>query len=704
MDAIAGRGRGWLLAVALLGAGTAAVDATRYASYLIDDTFISFRYARNWVDGRGLVFNAGERVEGYTNFSFVALAALAMRVGIDPVRATKALSVVAALATLCLVAWMGGRGCLRAASADGVACQEARPLGEPTGIAIAAVLLLLPLQAFTYWAVASFETMLFTALLTAATTCLMRERATGDGNWSAVLFVALALTRPEGALLAVVANGAFAIVDLGFPPRLTAAVVLRRYGVKLLLFSLCFGAYTAWRWSYYGRLLPNTFYAKVTGDAAQLATGARQLGEWALEYPLPALTLLLPLGLLSRAGRGAAGRAPVMVAVYLITATYSAYVVLVGGDFMPFFRFNVPVLPLQCLLLAWMLRSLPRLICRFALPAAILVNLVASHLGEQPYRAFVAHRTTVVGEQVGAWLHDHLQSDDLIALNTAGAVPYASGLPALDMLGLTDAAIAERPVYVVSTGWAGHRRGWGAYVIERRPAVILWYNSAGLREPHYLSDRELADNPYFRFFYAPRRVALPAAPAPAGTPLARFLGAPFGGTRGRATSGDLGMAAEVVEAPVEHTALTSAPIEVNYFALARRDAVLWPLAETSNRDVQRFVDDVAAVWAAAPAPPPAREEDRLQVEALCEEARQAVAAGDHAAARTALDQALRRNATVHSPLVYQYVANLAVLTGDLFTAVGAQKEALRLAPANALYRRNLVRLLAMPFASVKRET
>nr|MBC8422663.1 hypothetical protein [bacterium] len=33
-----------------------------------EDAFISFRYAANLLDGHGLVFNPGERVEGYTNF------------------------------------------------------------------------------------------------------------------------------------------------------------------------------------------------------------------------------------------------------------------------------------------------------------------------------------------------------------------------------------------------------------------------------------------------------------------------------------------------------------------------------------------------------------------------------------------------------------------------------------------------------------
>jgi hypothetical protein len=36
--------------------------------FTVEDAYISFRYARNFVQGHGLVFNPGERVEGYTNF------------------------------------------------------------------------------------------------------------------------------------------------------------------------------------------------------------------------------------------------------------------------------------------------------------------------------------------------------------------------------------------------------------------------------------------------------------------------------------------------------------------------------------------------------------------------------------------------------------------------------------------------------------
>jgi hypothetical protein len=63
-----------------------------------------------------------------------------------------------------------------------------------------------------------------------------------------------------------------------------------------------------------------------------------------------------------------------------------------------------------------------------------------------------------------------------------------------------------------------------------------------------------------------------------------------------------------------------------------------------------------------------------------------------------VESAAARNGAARAPCVPHYVANLAVLAGDLFPAVAAQKEALRLAPESALYRENLLRLLTLPHA------
>ena len=44
--------------------------------FIQDDAYISFRYVQNFVDGNGLVFNIGERVEGYTNLLWVLILSL----------------------------------------------------------------------------------------------------------------------------------------------------------------------------------------------------------------------------------------------------------------------------------------------------------------------------------------------------------------------------------------------------------------------------------------------------------------------------------------------------------------------------------------------------------------------------------------------------------------------------------------------------
>ena len=59
------------VALGLLAVGRALQNA-----WIADDAYISFRFAANWANGLGPVWNAGERVEGYTNPLWVALAAL----------------------------------------------------------------------------------------------------------------------------------------------------------------------------------------------------------------------------------------------------------------------------------------------------------------------------------------------------------------------------------------------------------------------------------------------------------------------------------------------------------------------------------------------------------------------------------------------------------------------------------------------------
>ena len=62
------------LGVAALGSTVLVAHAWSYLSYVTDDALISLRYARRLLDGRGLTWTDGERVEGYSNLLWVSCA------------------------------------------------------------------------------------------------------------------------------------------------------------------------------------------------------------------------------------------------------------------------------------------------------------------------------------------------------------------------------------------------------------------------------------------------------------------------------------------------------------------------------------------------------------------------------------------------------------------------------------------------------
>ncbi len=676
---------------ALAGSGSFLAVASflfavwHFRSYLIDDTFISLRYARNLADGHGLVFNPGEYVEGYTNLSFVLLSALCYRLGVDPVSALRLLSLASALVV--------------------VRCVQRLESAGPKAATMAPYLLVAG-PAFAYWSVAVFETMLFVGLFTTALLQIWREGQRDAGHRSSLVWIALALTRPEGLYLFTVTSAAFAISD--YISRRQLATTIRRHATNGLIVAGAIAPHFLWRYWYYGSWAPNTYYAKVTGGYEQLWTGIRGLGQWAAAYPFHALASLCLAAVLTPIGRRMVREHPYTLAIALIAAADTAYVTLIGGDFMPYFRFFQHVVPLSCLLLSWTIATIARhgaeptsVSLRTSATAAVVIaiTIATSLASTQRVSAFVSHRTTTNGIRVGKALAARSPPDTLIAVNTAGVVPFFSGLPSIDMLGLTDAAIARRPTYIVSTGWAGHRKGWGDYVLRRRPEIIMWYNTAGAREPFYLGDHELADSALFRLQYDLRSQALDPVQTP-DQPLTYFFGAPFDSSSSRSTiSPELGFRAEVDGQIIPYTTVVETPLIVHTFERDRKlIKVADELAANSQRP-QRLIDIALRTWREPLRPTDGDPVLRARVDALCDEARRAAESEKIPLAKKLLAQASQLNRTLQSAVVFQYIANVAILSHDPFIAIGAQKEALRIEPDNTLYRHNLTALLTKPYKS-----
>jgi hypothetical protein len=658
--------RGQIAVLVCAAALLLGLHALAFSDYVVDDAYISFRYAQNLIAGHGLVFNPGERVEGYTNFLWTLALAAAMALGGDPRATAQALGMAAAIATVIATARLS---------------RQLAPLRGWRYLALSPALLA-GCVAFAYWSVAGLETTAFAAATAWAISAWLDARGGASYVRPALLLLLASLIRPEGLLLfgLVAALEAFDLRRRG-RPRPSALT-------GLLSFVIPFALYFAWRWSYYGELLPNTFHAKVSGGIGALERGLTYTAKFLKLFPLFALA---PLALSARRDRarpfGHRGAARLL----LVVAGFVLYTIAVGGDAMPLARFFVPLLALLAPLVAEVIDRAGGFLAarrptlgpsrvRLALGAtALILTLAPSLVGEHLLNVVIAGRVADLGLATGAYLRSRYAPGTWIATNTAGAIPFASGLPAIDMLGLNDAHIARRSIAGPTKGWSGHEKGDGAYVLARRPKVILFANTTGADQPFYLSDHELAADPLFRSLYRLRSVP--------GSKLIRE--GPFRVLRtvpgryallGREadTVFDLGIAIQQVP---EHssTRIYANPFRLYYFELD----------PAGRAELERLLIDGSAPPPELPAPSPARS-GRAAALALCERARFGIQQGRYAEAAAVLWRAAKLDP--ESALPFQYLSNLHFLQDDPVRAAWALWWALEREPRNPLYLRNLTAL------------
>ncbi|HVI00649.1 MAG TPA: hypothetical protein VM869_18150, partial [Enhygromyxa sp.] len=251
-----------MLVVAWLAARTLSRVAAAWP-FATDDAYITLRYARHLLAGEGLVWNlGGERVEGYSNFAYVLLAALFGALGELDIGPLKLLGVAGLLAT----------GYLQWA----IARRFVRPLPA-----------LLPFAIYTlergsvWWSVSGLETGVYVALGCGVVLATLRglgfarveladdahvgvNRAPLAPNWlalSGVLCLLASLLRPEGPIFALAVGAALLVQRSIDGPREHA-----NYRRTAWAFALAFGPalalYLGWRYAYFGDLLPNTVRCK----------------------------------------------------------------------------------------------------------------------------------------------------------------------------------------------------------------------------------------------------------------------------------------------------------------------------------------------------------------------------------------------------------------------------------------------------------
>ncbi len=441
-------------------------------SWILDDAFISFRYAANLANGHGLVFNFDERVEGFTNFLWTLLSSLTIKLGADPILVTHATNLLLGMVIVLL------------------SLQLAYRLHQSAWMALVAPLMLLNLPLLLYTSLGSgMETALFCAGILATVLLAINQAWV----YAAITTTLTIMIRPDGILLA----GIIGLLAIWQSWRAKQWQPLLRYAGIL---TLTFIPYWLARWWYYGYPLPNTFYAKVGGTAKQAERGINYFIDFNSSYYLGWLGL--GLGLVASGLRWFRSKQLPLLAIvtWAIVGFYTSYTISVGGDWMPGYRFMVATVPWFALLASWGISELwqyRRWLGAGAIVATtgLLVLLLQPLRQDRPLTIGSAawYETDVVNRyrEVGLWINDSTPADTTLTVTAAGAIPYYAERTTIDAHGLTDLHIAHIPIDPSKAGKPGHEKQDPDYVLrERKPSLIPWvaapmFTSHPLFEPNY---------------------------------------------------------------------------------------------------------------------------------------------------------------------------------------------------------------------------
>ncbi len=439
-------------AITLIAKSSFVVEGQRYFC-LFDDAMISMRYASNWADGHGLVWNVGERVEGYTNFGWTAVMTACHLLRLTP-------------SHTCLLVQLLGIpvlwGCLLGSIRLARACRVA-----PLTACIAATLVI------TQWNLNFFTLMgMESGLLTLLVTFGLRDTVITIGKRRGSVrpflwFAAAWLVRPDVMLIV----GLSSVVML-----IRVSSQRRNFFLGLVILALVVGTHLLWKYLYYGEMLPNTYYLKATGWALtdRITVGLRNSVWTALTLAAPFLFAIISL---------ARFRLWKVLFISAFTAQ-CVYQVYLGGDAWPqLYRFILPATPALMILAAdgilmaaGLIHRRPLLsVTRFLLAATCLLAINCT-----------IHRNywTLSFPPPGRWANatsvrqaialDKISAPEArVAVTWAGALPYYSGRYCIDLMGKCDPLIAKMAVKP-TIRLAGHNKYDVALSVEKhQPDVVV---------------------------------------------------------------------------------------------------------------------------------------------------------------------------------------------------------------------------------------
>lgn len=433
---------GWALVSLGLSLAVFAWLAWSFRGYTPDDTFIFLRYAQNFGDGRGLVFNPGERVYGNTSVLWSLALGAAAWAGLPLLAVAKLAGATFGAATIIIVQRLAAR--------------------IDAGAAIAAPIIMVGFLDLSYWAVSGMDTTLFACLVALALLATVRAAEGGSDVLAGLAWGVAAVARPEGVGLGIVA-----LAWLAWQER----AARRRVWPSLAAFVLPVALLVAGTWAYYGDPVPNTYWAKRFDRAEAFYRGLIYLRAFVLNNDGALIAGATAMALLFVRGH------VVRLTACVITA-YTAYLLWVGGDSWSApgaARFATPMLaPLAVMMAAGLSFAGALLASRSSRAAAITTAAVLAVWLAFPSTDALITRRIGSDATIVSHLARHAAADDAVAVTDIGWVGYETGLRVIDTFGLVDPWVARELRKRNNSQYrTGDAERLADYVLGRAPRWII---------------------------------------------------------------------------------------------------------------------------------------------------------------------------------------------------------------------------------------
>lgn len=404
--------------------------------FIQDDAFISFRYAQHLVEGHGLTWNIGEfiPVEGYTNFLWVIMISFGEALRLDPVLWSMMLGISFGAKTLFIT------------------YRLSLMLLKSKALALLTIVLLGTNYSFSSYMTGGLETQLQTFFIVAAayySFSLVNGHGC-SGLFSiaglSLLFSLAIMTRPDSVLICGVL---YLYVFFKFIKN-EHSIKICILKLSILTFSggIVIGLWLVFKFIYYGSIYPNTYYIKAIGFSIEtLKYGLLYFFVFLINYCIIFFIFLWMFHF-----KKIFCQIEFQI-IMIIISLWFLYIIKVGGDFMEF-RFFVPMLPFIFLLISKNISILNSKISQLffvmILPISSFIHSVEFE-GYNQIESINSLNGHIVNKNqnwkgVGIVLNKIFgESIDPVIIGThaAGAIPYYSKLPTVDMLGLNDRWIAR---------------------------------------------------------------------------------------------------------------------------------------------------------------------------------------------------------------------------------------------------------------------